>query len=97
MAVCYEYLEQIDKVIRGPWGRFNIQMPSYKYKDSHYKDKTVSRHGNHIHENGLSTETRPCTCSRTVPLQPVTGVRILSKMVHSRYPWPDTRKLEKKW
>ena len=26
-----------------PGGRLNIKMPSYQYRDSHYKDKTVSR------------------------------------------------------
>ena len=25
------------------WGWFNIKMPSYEYKNSHYKNKTVSR------------------------------------------------------
>ena len=25
------------------WGRLNIMVPSYQYKNSHYKDETVTR------------------------------------------------------
>ena len=34
---CSVYIEA------GPWGRLNIKILSYQYRDSHYKDKTVSR------------------------------------------------------
>ena len=45
-----------------PWGRLNIDMPSYQYRDYHYKDKTVMRpsylyNGNlHTWKDGLNFE-----------------------------------------
>ena len=47
-------------------GCLNIKMPSYKYRDSHYKYKAVSRSSHHYDWNhftrkaGLYIETRPC-------------------------------------
>ena len=39
----YEFLNTCSVYIEaGPWGRLNIKIQSYQYRDSHYKDKTVS-------------------------------------------------------
>ena len=40
-----------------PWGRLNIRMSSYQYRDSHYKDKTVSRPSYLYNGNTISGKT----------------------------------------
>ena len=52
--------------LRGIWGRLNIKMVSYQYKNSHYKTKTVAQleiyNGNpHTWKDCPYIETRPCT------------------------------------
>ena len=55
-----------DKSERTTGGRLNIKMPSYQYRDSHDKDKTVSRpsylyHKNHhTWKDDLYIEAEPC-------------------------------------
>ena len=39
---CLDELQIFDNMTRHPGGRLNIKMPSYQYRDSHVKDKTVS-------------------------------------------------------